>query len=74
MAVKTLNISLDEKLLKKVDKVIAEDLATRSEYFRRLALNDIRRREEWRQILKRGQKVGKQYNFTSEEDALERLS
>ena len=34
MAVKTINISLDEKLLKEIDKAAKDEYATRSHYIR----------------------------------------
>lgn len=51
MSTKTLNIALDEKLLKEIDETVRKDMGSRSEYFRRLALNDLERRREWKQVL-----------------------
>lgn len=67
MATRTLNIALDEKLLKDIDKAVKHDLGTRSEYFRRLALADLARRERWEQLLTSGKSVGQQMGITSEE-------
>jgi metal-responsive CopG/Arc/MetJ family transcriptional regulator len=67
MATKTLNIALDEKLLKDIDRTVKQDMGTRSEYFRRLALNDLARRRRWEQLLAAGKSVGKQMGITSEE-------
>jgi metal-responsive CopG/Arc/MetJ family transcriptional regulator len=67
MATKTLNIALDETLIKKIDRAVKKDLGSRSEYFRRLALNDLERRERWAVLTKAGQAVGKKMGITSEE-------
>ena len=67
MATKTLNIALDEKLLKEIDKAVKKDMGSRSEYFRRLALNDLERRQRWGQLIGAGREVGKQMGITSEE-------
>ena len=34
MATKTLNIAIDEQLLKKIGRAVKKDLGSRSEYFR----------------------------------------
>lgn len=67
MATKTINIALPEKLLKEIDKAVKKDMGSRSEYFRRLALNDLGRRQRWDQLINAGRKVGKQMSITSEE-------
>ena len=36
MPTKTLNIALDEELLKSIDEAVKQDMGSRSEYFRRL--------------------------------------
>lgn len=66
MANKTLNIALDENLLKDIDKVAKQDMASRSEYFRRLALADLARRKRWNELFKAGRAVGNQMGITSE--------
>lgn len=68
MATKTLNIALDENLLKDIDRAVKQDMGTRSEYFRRLALADLARRKRWEQLFATGKAVGKQMGITSEED------
>lgn len=73
MATKTLNIALDENLLKEIDKTVKKDMGTRSEYFRRLALNDIERRREWKELLDRGREVGRRMGIKSEEQVYEIL-
>ena len=67
MATKTLNIALDEKLLKDIDKAVKQDMGTRSEYFRRLALADLARRNRWEQLFTAGKAVGSKMGITSEE-------
>lgn len=68
MATKTLNIALDEKLLKQIDKEVKTDMGSRSEYFRRLALKDLDRRMRWKRLLKQGNAKGRQMGITSEQD------
>ncbi len=67
MATKTLNIALDESLLKKIDQAVKKDMGSRSEYFRRLALNDLERRKEWKSILDSSNQKGRDLGITSEE-------
>ena len=66
MATKTLNIALDETLIKKIDNAVKKDLGSRSEYFRRLALADLERRQRWEELSSAGNKVGKEMGITSE--------
>lgn len=73
MATKTLNIALDEKLIKDIDKAVKKDMGSRSEYFRRLALNDLERRQRWAELMSAGRKVGKQMGITSEEQVYQIL-
>lgn len=74
MATKTLNIALDERLLKKVDFVVRKEMASRSEYFRRLALADLSRRETLETILDAGNKKGKSLKFKNETEAMKAMS
>lgn len=73
MATKTLNIALDEKLIKQIDKAVKKDLGSRSEYFRRLAMNDLEKRQRWIELLNAGNKVGKTMKITSEEQVYQIL-
>ncbi|HEY1835220.1 MAG TPA: hypothetical protein VGG13_00140 [Candidatus Saccharimonadales bacterium] len=73
MATKTLNIALDEKLLKDIDEAVMQDMGTRSEYFRRLALTDLARRKRWEQLFTTGKAVGKRMGITSEEQVYKSL-
>lgn len=66
MATKTLNIALDDKLLKDIDEAVKADLASRSEYFRRLALSDLARRRRFARLLDAGNKKGRKLGITSE--------
>ena len=74
MATKTLNIALDETLLKEIDKAVKKDFGNRSEYFRRLALADLERRERWVDLMASGRKVGKSMSITSEEQVYAALN
>lgn len=67
MATQTLNIALDEALLKEIDAAVKKDLGSRSEYFRRLALADLERRSRWSLLMDAGNKVGKDMGTTSEQ-------
>lgn len=67
MATKTLNIALDEKLLKEIDEAVKKDMGSRSEYFRRLALSDLERRRDWNDLFDRANQKGKALGITSEE-------
>ena len=67
MATKTLNIALDENLLKEIDRTVKKEMGTRSEYFRRLALNDLERRREWKEVLDTSNAKGRTMGITSEE-------
>lgn len=68
MATKTLNIALDENLLKKIDRAVKKDLGSRSEYFRRLALADLERRSRWAELIRAGRRVGQEMGIKSEEE------
>jgi metal-responsive CopG/Arc/MetJ family transcriptional regulator len=67
MATKTLNIALDESLLKEIDQAVKKDMGSRSEYFRRLAINDLERRSEWKSVLDVSNQKGRDLGITSEE-------
>lgn len=70
MATKTLNLALDERLLKRVDALVKKEMASRSEYFRRLALADLDRRETLTLILNSANKRGKSLRFKDEDAAM----
>ena len=65
MATKTLNIAIDENLLKQIDETVKKDMGTRSEYFRRLALSDLDRRREWKELLDSSNVKGRSLGITS---------
>ena len=73
MATKTLNIALDEKLIKQIDKAVKKDMGSRSEYFRRLALDDLERRQRWEELFDVGNKLGREMGITSEEQVYQIL-
>ncbi|HUY53347.1 MAG TPA: ribbon-helix-helix domain-containing protein [Candidatus Dormibacteraeota bacterium] len=74
MATKTLNIALDEELLKKIDTAVKNDFGSRSEYFRRLALSDLERRNRWLKLFSAGHEVGKDMGITSEQQVYDILN
>lgn len=74
MATKTLNIALDESLLKDVDEVVKQDMASRSEYFRRLALADLDRRRRWTRLFNQGNEKGRKLGITTQEQMDEILN
>ncbi len=67
MATKTLNIALDEALIKAIDQAVKKDFGSRSEYFRRLALLDLERRREWTELFDTANEKGRQTGITSED-------
>ncbi|HYF05909.1 MAG TPA: ribbon-helix-helix protein, CopG family [Patescibacteria group bacterium] len=68
MATKTLNIALDAKLLKEIDKVAKQEMSSRSEYFRRLALVDLTRRRQWTRLLDSSNRKGRVLGIKSEQE------
>jgi metal-responsive CopG/Arc/MetJ family transcriptional regulator len=73
MATKTFNIALDEKLLQKVNQVVKQEMSSRSEYFRRLAIADIMRKQEYSRILDSANSKGKKLGIKNEEDVYKAL-
>jgi len=74
MATKTLNIALDEQLIKDIDSAVKKDMGSRSEYFRRLAIDDLERRREWKDLFDRGNKIGREMGITSEQQVYDILA
>ncbi len=74
MATKTLNIALDEELLKNIDEAVKKDYGSRSEYFRRLALDDLDRRRQWTELFDQGNALGRQLGITSEEQVYDTIA
>lgn len=67
MATKTLNIALDEELIRRIDEAVKKDMGSRSEYFRRLALHDLERRREWKEVLDAANERGRKAGISSEQ-------
>ncbi|MHB8362022.1 MAG: hypothetical protein ACYDBX_00160 [Patescibacteria group bacterium] len=67
MSTQTVNIAIDKQLLREIDQAVKQDLGSRSEYFRRLAIIDLDRRKRWNDILSLGKEVGNKMGITSEE-------
>jgi metal-responsive CopG/Arc/MetJ family transcriptional regulator len=67
MATKTLNIALDETLIKEIDQAVTKDMGSRSEYFRRLALRDLERRKQWKELFDVSNAKGSKMGITNEE-------
>jgi len=73
MATKTLNIALDDKLIKAIDSAVKKDMGSRSEYFRRLALRDLERRQQWKELFDAGNAKGRKLGITSEEQVYQAI-
>ncbi len=67
MPIKTFNIAMDDDLLKKIDSAAKSELSSRSEYFRRLALNDLDKRLRWQELTNAGKKAGINMGIDSED-------
>jgi metal-responsive CopG/Arc/MetJ family transcriptional regulator len=67
MATKTLNIALDEQLLKDIDNAVKQDMGSRSEYFRRLALRDLERRRRWNQVFDASNQKGREVGISEQQ-------
>lgn len=74
MSTKTLNIAIDEELLKEIDIAVKKDFGSRSEYFRRLALDDLSRRKEWEELFNWGNEVGRQMGIKSEQQVYDTIA
>jgi metal-responsive CopG/Arc/MetJ family transcriptional regulator len=74
MATKTLNIALDDSLIKEIDSAVKKDMGSRSEYFRRLALRDLERRRRWNQVFDAANKKGRKMGITSEQQVYDIIS
>jgi metal-responsive CopG/Arc/MetJ family transcriptional regulator len=73
MSTKTLNIAIDEDLLREIDSAVKKDRGSRSEYFRRLALRDLERRSQWKELFDSGNKKGQEMGIASEEQVYKTL-
>lgn len=74
MATKTLNIALDEQLIKEIDSAVKRDMGSRSEYFRRLALRDLERRRRWNQVFDAANEKGRKLGLTSEQQVDDKIA
>lgn len=74
MSTKTLNIALDEQLIREIDSAVKKDMDSRSEYFRRLAIDDLERRREWKALFDRGNQIGREMGITSEQQVYDILA
>lgn len=74
MGTKTLNIALDEALLKDIDEAVRKEYGSRSEYFRRLALDDLERRREWAELFDQGNALGKKLGIKSEQQVYDAIA
>ena len=73
MATKTLNIALDDELIKDIDEQVKKDMGSRSEYFRRLAIRDLERRREWKRVFDSVNEKGRKLGITSEQQVYNRI-
>lgn len=74
MATKTLNIALDDQLIKQIDDAVKKDMGSRSEYFRRLALRDLQRRREWTKVFDSANEKGRDMGITSEQQVYDMIA
>lgn len=74
MATRTLNIALDERLIKEIDDTVKKDMGSRSEYFRRLALRDLERRREWKQVFDAANEKGRKMGVTNEQQVYDKIA
>lgn len=66
MNTQTLNISLPEDLVKKVDNLAKKEYRNRSELIREALRIYIRRMDEWNQIFKAGRETARKMGIKSE--------
>jgi metal-responsive CopG/Arc/MetJ family transcriptional regulator len=67
MAVSTVNISFQEDLLKKIDKIAKKEARTRSELIREAARIYIERKQKWESIFAYGESLSSKYKFTEKD-------
>jgi len=71
MAVSTVNISFQDDLLKKIDKIAQKEARTRSELIREAARIYIERKKKWESIFAYGDSLAAKYKFTEDDVAEE---
>jgi CopG family transcriptional regulator/antitoxin EndoAI len=69
----TVNISFNDELLKKIDRVAREESRSRSELIREAARSYIDRKHKWNQIFKFSEKQATKKNI-SEKDVAEEIN
>jgi metal-responsive CopG/Arc/MetJ family transcriptional regulator len=67
MAVSTVNISFQEDLLKKIDKIAKQEARTRSELIREAARIYIERKQKWESIFAYGESLSSKYKFNEKD-------
>lgn len=69
----TVNISFNDELLKKIDRIAREESRSRSELIREAARSYIDRKYRWNQIFKFSEKQAEKMNI-SEKDVAEEIN
>jgi metal-responsive CopG/Arc/MetJ family transcriptional regulator len=69
----TFNISLPKELVKAIDRAAKQDMGSRSEYFRRLALDDLNMRREWEELFNSANRKGQRLGITSEQQVYDTI-
>jgi len=67
MAVSTVNISFQDDLLKKIDKIAQKEARTRSELIREAARLYIERKKKWESIFSYGESLAIKYKITEDD-------
>jgi metal-responsive CopG/Arc/MetJ family transcriptional regulator len=58
MAISTVNISFQKKLLEQIDKLATNEARTRSELIREAVRMYIERKKEWEDLFQTGERIG----------------
>ncbi len=67
MSTQTLNISLPEELVCRVDEQSKKDYSSRSDFIRKAVVNQLRTEQGLADVLDNANKKGKKLGFTSEQ-------
>lgn len=70
MKSRTLNISLPEELVQKMDEQANKEFSSRSDFIRVAIARQLRDRQEWGKIFEYGQEIGRQAGISNEEDVV----
>ena len=73
MSTQTFNLSLPEGLVKKIDKAAKLNYASRSEYIKRVLLNQTQAEERLAELFDRSNAKGKRLGMTSEQQVYDEL-